>query len=187
VPRRGLDRRVVVEAAAALADAEGLDHLSLAGLAKQLNVRPPSLYNHIASLDGLRRDLWLLGLRSLTARLTRATVGKAGGDAVMAMADAYRAFARDRPGIYAATLRSPEGMDEELLRTGQETLEVVLAVLSSFDLSGDDALHATRSLRAILHGFVALEALGGFGLPLDLDESFHRLIRTYIRGLEFRN
>jgi len=39
-----------------------------------------------------------------------------------------------------------------------------------------DTLHAIRGLRAMLHGFVALEAAGGFGMPLDLDVSYRRLV-----------
>jgi AcrR family transcriptional regulator len=184
VPRRGLDSATVVEAAAAIADAEGLEHLTLARVAAQLGIRVPSLYNHVAGLEGLRRELALLGLRALAVRLARATVGKARGEAVLALADAYRAFAQERPGLYATTLSAPATDDAEAYRAGQELVELVLAVLSGFGLAGADALHATRALRAIVHGFVSLEVAGGFGLPLDLDESFHRLVRAFIRSLE---
>jgi Tetracyclin repressor-like, C-terminal domain len=39
-----------------------------------------------------------------------------------------------------------------------------------------------RIVRAALHGFIALEANEGFGIPLDLDESFARLVSTLDRG-----
>ena len=38
------------------------------------------------------------------------------------------------------------------------------------------AVDATRACRAALHGFVSLEAAGGFGLPVDVDRSYERLI-----------
>jgi AcrR family transcriptional regulator len=184
MPRRGLDKAAVVEAAAALADDTGLDGLTLAGVAERLGVRSPSLFNHIpGGLAGLRRELALLGLRELTARMGRAAIGKAGDDAVRALADAYRAYGRARPGLYAATLRSTLGMDEEARRAGQELVELALAALAAYQLSHDEALHAVRGLRAIVHGFVALEAAGGFGLPLDLDESFRRLVDAFVRDL----
>lgn len=41
---------------------------------------------------------------------------------------------------------------------------------------GPASLHAIRALRAMLHGFVALEAAGGFALALDLDESYRRMV-----------
>lgn len=181
--RAGLDRTAVVRAAADLADAEGLEAVTLARLAARLGIRPPSLYNHVAGLEGVRRELALLGMRDLASRLTRATIGRAGDDALLALARAYRAFAQERPGIYAATLRAPDPADAELAAAGQELVEIVLAVLAGYGLTGDDALHATRALRSVLHGFVALEAAGGFGLPLALDESFERLMRGCIAGL----
>jgi hypothetical protein len=37
-------------------------------------------------------------------------------------------------------------------------------------------IDAVRMLRAALHGFVALEAAGGFGLPQSVDGTFTRLV-----------
>ena len=71
-PRAGLSREAVVQAAAALADEEGLEEVTLAELASRLGVRTPSLYNHVAGLEGLRRELALLGTRELGRRLGRA-------------------------------------------------------------------------------------------------------------------
>jgi hypothetical protein len=39
-------------------------------------------------------------------------------------------------------------------------------------------------LRSVLHGFVDLEVSGGFGMPLDRDESFQRLLTGYIAGIQ---
>jgi len=59
----------------------------------------------------------------------------------------------------------------------------VLAVLRGYGLEGDDAVHAARTVRAALHGFAALETGGGFGIPLDLDATFARLVGVLDRGL----
>lgn len=181
--RAGLDRAAVLRAAATLADAEGFEAVTLARLAAELGVRPPSLYNHVEGLEGLRRELALLGLRELSQRLGRAAVGKAGDDALTALADSYRRFAHERPGLYPATLRAPDPHDAELNALAEELLAIILAVLAGYELHGAEALHATRGLRSLLHGFVALEAGGGFGLPLDLDESYRRLVATFTSGL----
>lgn len=178
-----LDRAAVVLAAAQLADTVGLEGVTLATLAAKVGVQTPSLYNHVAGLPGLRRELALLGLRELARRLERAAVGRAGDDALVAIAQAYRAYAREHPGVYAATQRTPEGHDPAWAAAGAEVVGIVLAVLAGYGLEGDDALHATRALRSLLHGFVALETVGGFGLPLDLDESFRRLLALFIAGL----
>jgi hypothetical protein len=49
-------------------------------------------------------------------------------------------------------------------------------VLAAYRLTRDDAIDAARAVRAALHGFVALEAAGGFGLPRDVEWSFERLL-----------
>lgn len=70
-PRVGLNRASVVGAAAALADEAGLEGVTLGRLAGRLGVRTPSLYNHVDGLEGLRRELALLGTRELGERLGR--------------------------------------------------------------------------------------------------------------------
>jgi AcrR family transcriptional regulator len=183
-PRAGLDRAAVVRAAAALADADGPVAVSLARVADELGVRTPSLYNHVTGLDGLRRELALLGLRELRADLERAVAGMRGDAAIIALADAYRAFAHRRPGLYAATLRAAAANDRELTDAGAKLVELVLSVLTGSGLQDDDALHAVRAFRSVAHGFVALEAAGGFALALDRDESYRRLVRVFIDGLQ---
>ena len=184
-----LDQATVVQAAVSLADEVGWEQVTLSGVAVRLGVQTPSLYHHLAGLAGLRRALTLWGLRELTRRLQRAAAGKAGAAALLALAHTYREFAHEHPGVYPATLRAPEGADAggadaEWVVAAADVVDVVLAVLAGFGLAGDDALHAMRGLRSLLHGFVALEAAGGFGLPLDLDESFERLLQVFSTGLQ---
>lgn len=181
--RAGLDREAVVREAAALADAEGLDALTLARLAGDLGVRTPSLYNHVAGLDSLRRELALLGTRELMVRLSSAAIGRSGDDAILALGRAYRAFVKERPGVYATMLRAPAPGDDEWQAVGAGVVGIVLAALAGYDLGTDEALHVVRGLRSLMHGFATLEMAGGFGLPLDLDESFERLLRAFIAGL----
>lgn len=188
-PKAGLDHAAVVQAAVALADTAGIEQFTLADLATRLGVRTPSLYNHVAGLAGLRRDLAVLGTRQLCARMSRAAIGKSGDAATLAVAQAYRAFVAAHPGLYAATVRSSLLTDEpipELVAAQQDTVEVVLAVLAGYGLSGAEAIHAARGLRSLVHGFATLEAAQGFGIPLDLDTSFEQLIENYIAGLRAR-
>ncbi len=181
--RVGLDQATVVEAAAKLVDEEGLDQLSLGRLAERLGVRTPSLYNHVAGLPGLKHDLALYCLRELLDRLLRATIGKSRAEAIFALANAYRAYAREAPGRYALTLRAPDPGDQALQAIAQQLVDVLRAVLAPYRLSEEDNIHAIRSLRSIVHGFISLEVTGGFAMPVDLDASFHWLIDLYIAGL----
>ena len=64
------------------------------------------------------------------------------------------------------------------------SLRTVAAVLErTTDSTGDDMIHAIRGLRALMHGFVSLEAAGGFAMPQDLDESYRRLVAGFGEAL----
>ena len=181
--RVGLDHATVVEAAAKLVDEEGLDQLSLGRLAERLGVRTPSLYNHVAGLPGLKHDLTLYCLHDLLDLILRSTVGKSRAEAIFALANAYRAYAREAPGRYALTVQAPDPGDQEVQALAQQLVDVVRAVLAPYRLSEEVAIHAIRGLRSIVHGFISLEVAGGFAMPVDLDASFHWLINLFISGL----
>lgn len=179
----GIDRAKVITVAAELADAHGLEQLTLAQIAAHLGIKLPSLYNHVDGLPGLRRELALLGVRELGERMAQAAIGKAGDEAVHALAQAYRAYATAHPGRYAAGVRAAPADDPELAELGARVVSVVVTVLQPYDLHDADAIHAVRGLRSIVHGFATLESAGGFGIPLDVDESFRRLVAAYVAGL----
>lgn len=183
MPRAGLTPDVVVARAAELADRDGYDALNLATLAAQLGVRVPSLYKHVAGLGDLQRRVALAGLHGLDAALRDAAVGRAGSEALHAVAHAYRRYAADFPGRYTAALRAPDPDDEQARAVAGGLTELMLAVLRGYGLQGDDAVHAVRGVRSALHGFASLEHAGGFGLPYDLDASFEHLLATLDRGL----
>lgn len=181
--RAGLDTHTLVLAAAELADAQGVQEVTLAALAAKLGVRPPSLYNHINGLAGLRTLLAIHGLEQLYDAMSAAAEGARGEQAVHALSQAYIGFARQHPGLYETTLRAPEQGDTALEAAGGRVLSLIIQVLSCFGLDEEGNLHAVRGLRSILHGFSALENQGGFGMPLDLNVSLTRLIRAYIAGI----
>jgi len=182
MPRAGLTAQAVTDAAAELADAEGLEAVTLAALAARLGVRAPSLYAHVGGVDDLRARLAAQGAEQLAERLQAAVAGRSGAGALRALAAAYRGYAREHPGAYAALQRVP-GRDERATLAAERTVAVVLAVLEGYGYRGEEALHATRAIRSALHGFVLLEAQEGFGLALDVDESFEVLVGMLERGL----
>lgn len=181
--RSRLNEQLVIDAAVDMVNARGAQSLSLAELAARFRVRPPSLYNHVNGLDGVRRALSLRSLRELAGVLQMAAAGRSGSEALRAVAVAYREFAHKQPGLYAFTQRPDTGDDHELQAASRAVVDVVLAVLRGYHLADDAALHATRALRSALHGFVLLETAGGFGLPLDVDASFDWLVAALDRGL----
>jgi AcrR family transcriptional regulator len=185
--RARLDKSVVVDAAVDLVNLEGIEGLTLTRLAKKLGVQTPSLYNHIDGLPGLKRELALTNVHRLGDRLEKAAIGKSRPEALRQVAHAYRGYIKGNAGLYTASLKSAgsRAIKDDILEQSEEhVVEIGMAVVSSFGLQGDDGLHAIRGLRSVVHGFATLEITGGFGLPLDCDESFSRLVEILIAGLE---
>jgi AcrR family transcriptional regulator len=182
MPRAGLDHDVVVAAAARLADAEGLDAVTLARVAAALRVKSPSLYNHVAGRDGLR-GIALLGLDELATTLREAAIGRSGTDGLQATAQAYRAYVLEHPGRYGAgSITAPAPGDAEHQAAGAAVLDVLRGVLRGWSLDEEQTLHALRGVRSAVHGFASLEAAGGFGIKLDLDTSFQHLVAALAAG-----
>jgi AcrR family transcriptional regulator len=168
----------VVGEAARMADEVGLSQLTLAGLAESLGVRQPSLYKHVSGMAGLQRAISVKAKAELAEVLGRATVGRSGAAAVRSMSSAYRRWALDHPGRYQAAQSAPAPGDDEDNAVSAAVVQICFDVLSAYGLQGDDAIDAIRAFRSMLHGFVALESGGGFGLPVDVDRSFERLVRA---------
>jgi AcrR family transcriptional regulator len=176
VPRAGLTETRVIEEAERIVDEAGLSSLTLAALAQRLKVRQPSLYKHIAGMNGLQRSIALRAKNELAGVLGRAAVGRARGDAIESMSHAYRAWALEHPGRYPATQRAPLPGDVDDESASSNVVGVAFDVMAGYGLRDDDAVDAIRALRSALHGFVTLEAGKGFGLPVDVDRSFDRLV-----------
>ena len=179
-----LNRAVVVRAAAELLDSDEGTNSTLADLAAKLGVRTPSLYNHISGVDDLHVGVALYGTEELSKRIGRVAIGRSGDAALWAIASAYREFARERPGLYQATLRAPANNEPSRVDASNDIIDVLKVVLEPYGFSDERAIHVIRGLRSLLHGFVSLELVGGFGIPLDPVESYQYLIATFVAGLQ---
>jgi AcrR family transcriptional regulator len=189
VPRAGLSPDAVVRLAVEVVDAggtTGFADLTLAKVAAKAGVAAPSLYKHVGSLADLRREVTLIAVGELTAAGTSVTVGRAGADALRALATAWRGYALDHPGRYAATQIGPDPhapADAALRDAAAESVQVVVAVLRGFGLPDAHLIDAVRAVRAGVHGFVTLELGGGFRMREDVDQSFTVLLDMLVAGV----
>lgn len=184
-PKVALDKTTILQASAELLNEHGSDSLTLAMLAKKLNIKPPSLYNHFDGLPGIKRELAILSLEKLYIDLTAASAGRQppGEEGVLALSESYLLFARTNPGLYETALAAPNPEDELVYLAGKKIVDLVVDAIEPFGLKKDEAIHAVRGLRSIMHGFASLEQKGGFGIPLDLDDSYKITVRAYLAGL----
>lgn len=183
----GITAEQVVDAAAAIADRDGLEAVSLATVAAALRIRPPSLYAHVDGVAGLR---WALGCRASSRIADRLAGAAASHDdargALVAIAHAYRDFARQHRGLYAALLPAPRPQDDpDGAAAFAEPVAVVAGVLSRLGIPPDQHIDQIRALRALLHGFCDLELGGGFGLSDPIDRSFGAAVDLVVDALVF--
>ncbi len=178
MPREGLNPAVVTETAAVMVDAHGLAALTLAGLAARLGVAPPSLYKHIGGQEDLLLRVSTLSFRRFNDALTTAVMARTGRGALVSIAHAYRRFAIDHAGLYTLTQGALSLDSDAQQREARRMVEVFDAVVDSYGVPDALSVHATRIVRATLHGFVDIEARGGFNLPQSVDDTFELVVEA---------
>ncbi len=185
--KAGISIDDIVRAAATIADRDGLAAATLSAVAAELGIKTPSLYNHVPGLAGMRRELALHSSQLLTKLFRDATHGQEPREAIRAATVAYRLFATEHPGLYESMLPAPKpGEDDELYEAMAGPVRVLFEEFAKLGLTEEEAVHVIRGMRAMLHGFVDLERRAGFGMPVDLDESFDRAVSLMIDRLPER-
>ena len=181
-----LSRGGIVDGALTFLDREGWDSLTINALATQLGTKGPSLYNHVDSLEDLRRAVRIRVIDDIINMLNRVGEGRARDDAVLVMAGAYRSYAHHHPGRYSAFTRMPLGGDDpEYTAATRGAAAPVIAVLSSYGLDGDEAFYAALEFWSAMHGFVLLEMTGVMD-EIDTDVVFSDMVLRLAAGLEKR-
>jgi len=150
-----------VRAGAELADEVGFDGVTVSALARQFNVKVPSLYSHVRNSDDLKTRIALLALDELADRSAAALAGRAGRDALIALGNVYRDYARAHPGRYAAT-RMRLDQRTAAASAGPRHARMLRAILLGYQLSEIEQTHAVRLIGSTFHGFISLELAGSF-------------------------
>lgn len=159
--RVGLTTERVTRAGAELADEVGFDRVTVSELARRCGVSVPSLYAHVRGSDDLRVRIALLALTEIADRAADALAGRSGRDALGALGDTYRDYAREHPGRYAAA-RLRLDPQTAAASAGVRHAQQLRAVLRGYDVAEPDQTHAVRLIGSTFHGYVSLELAGGF-------------------------
>jgi AcrR family transcriptional regulator len=181
-----LSREAIVNAALTFLDRDGWDGLTINALANQLGTKGPSLYNHVDSLDDLRRTVRMRVIDDIIGMLNTVADGRTRDDAVVTMASAYRSYAHHHPGRYSAFTRMPLGGDDpEYTAATRAAAGPVIEVLSSYGIDGENAFYSALEFWSALHGFVLLEMTGVMD-DIDTDAVFTDMVLRLAAGMERR-
>lgn len=179
--KRKIDLADVVAGAASIADRNRRPNVSINDVAAVLGVAPSALYHHVGGVHELHRHLAVAATEHLADRLRDSLLATSGSDAARAIAHAYRRFAVEYPGQFAASTMPPDGpprddVADRLTTAHRRIVELFVRVAGSMGLAGEPAAHWARTLRSAVHGFVALEAIDAFVLGVDRDDTFEHLL-----------
>lgn len=168
--RPRLSRDAVLLRALELADASGIDALSMRALAAELGVVPMALYKHVAGkdelLDGMVDLVW--------AEVEPPAIGGPG----------WRAAMRGRAvSLRSALRRHPwaVGLMESRMRPGPANLvahDAMMGCLREAGLSFRDTVHVTSALDAYVYGFALQERTLPFDTPEESGEAAARKGQT---------
>ena len=182
---KGLTKEIIIAEAVMLIEESGESTISLHKLAQRLDIKTPSLYNHIKNTKDLQHEVFKYAIDKFVTNQNAATMGKQKDDAVKAFAEAYHAFAIENKGLYRLIMSMPLDNDDTEKEMAVPLLETVMHLLSDYGLSDEGIAHWQRVLRAILHGFISQEDLGYFYYykHIDLKKSREIAIQCFLDGL----
>ncbi|GGP61032.1 TetR/AcrR family transcriptional regulator [Streptomyces abikoensis] len=182
--RAGITAAKLTAAAAVMADEQGLEKVTVSALARQFGVKDASLYSHVKNLRELVVRVALLSAEEVADRIAVAVAGRAGKDALVAFADAYRDYALEHPGRYAATQRqfTPEEIGDSA--GFRRNIELTYGMLRAYGLTEPDLTDAGRLLRSTFHGYIHLELSGAFGHSRPVGSSWERALDALHMVLE---
>lgn len=182
--RAGLDKALVVERAAQLANEVGLEHIQLKMLAESLNIQPPSLYNHIKGLDDLHHELMLYGWRHMEEQMVQAAADAGGYAMWESICRAFYAYATQNPGVFSAMLWYNKYQDQETIAATGKVFSMCFDIAASLGISDENCNHLIRTFRAFLEGFCLLVNNNAFGHSLPVEDSFELSLRILINGMK---
>jgi AcrR family transcriptional regulator len=148
-----ISREEVLQAGLAIADADGLDAVTMQAVARRLGVTPMALYRHVASKGDLLDAL----VEGLLTEFSLPAGDLPPGERLRATGRGMREVARRHPGLFPLLLQRPAVTPES-----RRVRDCVCAALEEMGLDAAQARQAERLLSTVVLGFAASEASGRF-------------------------
>ncbi|TNE49018.1 MAG: TetR/AcrR family transcriptional regulator [Deltaproteobacteria bacterium] len=182
MPRRkgpGFKQSHVIEAAIQCIEEKGAGVLGVNAVARQMGIKPPSLYNHVKGNQDLQRLVAIEGWRRLGAFVLEGDESEMDPqEALIRFGQRFREFAHQNKALYrvlSTTSLDPE--DPDFAPVAAVTLGALRRMLTGLQLPEEDVVHASRFCRAAVEGFVQLELNGQFRMGVSEEDSFRWILQ----------
>ncbi|EMF0583320.1 TetR/AcrR family transcriptional regulator [Enterococcus faecium] len=183
--KRNLSQEKIIDCFRELAEEMDVQQITFQHLAKRLDIKAPSLYNHFKNIRDVKTALTAKLLQELNDQLRRALVGKSGQEALQIYAETYRSFAFSNQAVYELLISVPHTNEAVLLDGIHETNQIILQIFEAFQLTKEEKVHRSRELRSMIHGYLSLRFLGYFTKEptIDPEYSYFWMINDFIATL----
>ena len=175
---------LIIETSARIANKVGLDNLSLKIIAEELNIKSPSLYNHISSLDEIKSQLMVYGWKQIEEKMIDSAVGVSGYEALKNMCNVFYGYATNNKGIFTAMLWYNKYESDEKENATTRLFNMLFKIMKSLNITDENINHIIRTLRGFLEGFSLLVNNNAFGKPISIKESFDLSLEIIMNGIK---
>lgn len=175
---------IIIKTSAKIANKIGLENLSLKLIAEELNIKSPSLYNHISSLDEIKTMLMIYGWKQMEEKIINSAIGLTGYDALKNMCYVFYDYATNNKGVFSAMLWYNKFENKEKDNATTRLFNIVFKIMKPLNISDDNINHIIRTLRSFLEGFSLLVNNNAFGNPISIKESFDLSVEILINGIK---
>jgi AcrR family transcriptional regulator len=174
----------ILDVAIILLETQGVSDFSINQLARALAIKPPSLYNHFAGDEDLRRSIRLEGWKRIVECLPEIQSNDHPVELIRRTAGCYREFAIENPALYLFTVQhSFPRSDWEFSRAFEQICDLFVTILTPFGLGKEETLREARLLYATIQGLLMNEILGTFTPGLATESGFDWAIERSIDRL----
>lgn len=182
--KNNISDELIIETSARIANKVGLDNLSLKIIAEELNIKSPSLYNHISSLNEIKSQLMVYGWKQIEEKMIDSAVGVSGYEALKNMCNVFYDYATNNKGIFTAMLWYNKYESDEKQNATTRLFNMLFKIMKSLNITDENINHIIRTLRGFLEGFSLLVNNNAFGKPISIKESFDLSLEIIMNGIK---
>lgn len=181
-----ITKDAVIQTASDIADEKGLNNLSLKIVAEKLNIKTPSLYNHIDCLDDLLRAVAHNGMRKMNERMKQVAIGTIGAAAIKAVSVEYLNYMIEHPGVYETIQWATWHGTDETTAIFDDYLSLLTALIKSCKFNPAQTNDILNMLTGIIHGYTTLQLRYAFSNPDKVRDDLCNALDVLLTGIQMK-
>lgn len=173
----------IIKITSELVDEKGLHNVFLKLVAEKLNIRTPSLYNHIESLDSLLLEVAHNGMRIMNERMLKVAIGKTGKESIKSISVEYLNYMIEHPGVYETIQWASWNGTKETENIFNNYLSLLTTLIESCGFYKADTLKILNMITGMIHGYTTLQLRNAFSNPDKVKSELLDTIDTLLIGI----